>query len=273
MLVGEARGARRPELSPGGLASQRLRPASATTEPTTATSCRDSGALGLGPGGRLVSVENDAGRRQEAAEKLAAVRLTDAVDLVLADAKQVLTDTPTGWVDLLFLDAGRSAYVDYWPELLRVLRPGGLLAVADGGPAPRVGSGPARLRASGDAVGGVPVAAALQVDRHGARDAEFRPFRLRGDRCQQLSAHERRRAADADERVGRIALQCRAEFTRLDGSAGQIGGAGEVGAPAVGEARGRPPPTAVGHAVRDAAADQQHTQDAGDDQARATQHG
>ena len=78
-----------------------------------ATCCHDSGAFGLGPGGRLVSVENDAGRRQEAAENLAAVRLTDAVDLVLANAEQVLTDTPTGSVDLLFLDADRSAYVDY----------------------------------------------------------------------------------------------------------------------------------------------------------------
>ena len=78
-----------------------------------ATCCRDSGAFGLDPGGRLVSVENDAGGRQEAAENLAAVRLTDAVDLVLANAEQVLTDTPTGSVDLLFLDADRSAYVDY----------------------------------------------------------------------------------------------------------------------------------------------------------------
>ena len=112
----------------GLAASQRVRPPPGTTQPTMATCCRDSGAFGLDPGGRLVSVENDAGRRQEAAENLAAVRLTDAVDLVLANAEQVLTDTPTGSVDLLFLDADRSAYVDYWPELLRVLCPGGLRA-------------------------------------------------------------------------------------------------------------------------------------------------
>ena len=93
--------------------SQRVRPPPGTTQPTMATCCRDSGAFGLDPGGRLVSVENDAGGRQEAAENLAAVRLTDAVDLVLANAEQVLTDTPTGSVDLLFLDADRSACVDY----------------------------------------------------------------------------------------------------------------------------------------------------------------
>jgi predicted O-methyltransferase YrrM len=33
-----------------------------------------------------------------------------------------------GW-DMIFLDAERPAYAGYWPELVRVLRPGGLLAV------------------------------------------------------------------------------------------------------------------------------------------------
>lgn len=83
----------------------------------------------MGPGGGLVSVDNDAGRHQEAAENLGAARLSDALDLVLADAKQVLIDIPSGPVDLLFLDADRYARVDHWPELLRVLRLGGLLAV------------------------------------------------------------------------------------------------------------------------------------------------
>ncbi|TGD38323.1 hypothetical protein EB834_12515 [Brevibacterium aurantiacum] len=31
--------------------------------------------------------------------------------------------------DFIFLDAERPAYVDYWPDLVRVLAPGGLLAV------------------------------------------------------------------------------------------------------------------------------------------------
>ena len=30
---------------------------------------------------------------------------------------------------MIFLDAERPAYAGYWPELMRVLRPGGLLAV------------------------------------------------------------------------------------------------------------------------------------------------
>lgn len=31
--------------------------------------------------------------------------------------------------DMFFLDTERSAYPGYWPHLIRVLRPGGLLAV------------------------------------------------------------------------------------------------------------------------------------------------
>jgi predicted O-methyltransferase YrrM len=31
--------------------------------------------------------------------------------------------------ELLFLDAQRSAYPDWWPDIRRVLRPGGLLVV------------------------------------------------------------------------------------------------------------------------------------------------
>ena len=34
-----------------------------------------------------------------------------------------------GVFDLLFLDSERSEYVAWWPELRRVLRPGGLLVV------------------------------------------------------------------------------------------------------------------------------------------------
>ena len=111
------------------LLSTSLKPASAIEVGTSNGYSTIWLADALDAGGRLVSVDNDAGRRQGAVEDLVAVRLGDAVDLVLADAKQVLTDTPSGSVDLLFLDADRNAYVDYWPELLRVLRPGGLLAV------------------------------------------------------------------------------------------------------------------------------------------------
>lgn len=41
----------------------------------------------------------------------------------------MLAGTPDRSADLVFLDAERPAYVGYWPDLLRALRPGGLLVV------------------------------------------------------------------------------------------------------------------------------------------------
>ena len=38
-------------------------------------------------------------------------------------------ETADGGLDMIFLDAERPAYAGYWPDLVRVLRPGGLLAV------------------------------------------------------------------------------------------------------------------------------------------------
>ncbi|WP_167145797.1 O-methyltransferase [Actinomyces sp. ZJ308] len=86
-------------------------------------------ADGLDDRARMVSVESDQRRHGEAIDNLAAARLDDRVDLVLGDARQVLEKTRSQSVDFVFLDADRRAYADYWPDLLRILRPGGLLAV------------------------------------------------------------------------------------------------------------------------------------------------
>jgi predicted O-methyltransferase YrrM len=82
-----------------------------------------------GQGGRLTSVEIDAGRSSQAARNLQRAGLADAVELRVEDAADVLAQSADSYWDLVFLDAERPAYAGYWPELLRVLRPGGLLGV------------------------------------------------------------------------------------------------------------------------------------------------
>jgi predicted O-methyltransferase YrrM len=79
--------------------------------------------------GRLVSVDLDAGRLDEARANLAAAGLEAAVELRHEDAAAALAGTAEASLDLIFLDAERPDYPGYWADLVRVLRPGGLLAV------------------------------------------------------------------------------------------------------------------------------------------------
>lgn len=80
-------------------------------------------------GGRVVSVELDADRSAEAARHLADAGLAGFVELRLDDAGATLAASPDAYWDLIFLDAERPEYPGYWPDVVRALRPGGLLVV------------------------------------------------------------------------------------------------------------------------------------------------
>ena len=78
-------------------------------------------------GGTLVSVELDPERSAtaranlERAGLIAELRVQDAGEALRAGADE-------SW-DLIVLDAERPAYAGYWPDVLRSLAPGGLVAV------------------------------------------------------------------------------------------------------------------------------------------------
>ena len=79
-------------------------------------------------GGRLVSVELDAGRSRAAGENLERAGLDGVVELRTGDAADALRVSPDDAWDVVFLDAERPLYPGYWPDLARVVRPGGLIA-------------------------------------------------------------------------------------------------------------------------------------------------
>jgi predicted O-methyltransferase YrrM len=81
-------------------------------------------------GGHLTSVEMDPARMAEADDNLRRAGLAAFVELRLGDAGDSLAKSAEAVWDLIFLDAERSAYVSYWPDLVRTLRTGGML-VAD----------------------------------------------------------------------------------------------------------------------------------------------
>jgi len=55
--------------------------------------------------------------------------LAGCIRLVHDDAGQWLASAADASIDLLFLDSDREQYAGWWPQLHRVLRPGGLLVV------------------------------------------------------------------------------------------------------------------------------------------------
>jgi predicted O-methyltransferase YrrM len=80
-------------------------------------------------GGHVTTVEIEPARTALARENLANAGLARHVDLRTEDAARALRAHADDAFDVIFLDAERPAYVGYWPDLVRVLAPNGLLAV------------------------------------------------------------------------------------------------------------------------------------------------
>lgn len=80
-------------------------------------------------GGAVTTVEVSELKISLAKANFARSGLERFITLVHDNAGNVLKGTPEASVDLLFLDSERPEYPGWWPDLKRVLRPGGLLVV------------------------------------------------------------------------------------------------------------------------------------------------
>jgi predicted O-methyltransferase YrrM len=78
-------------------------------------------------GGHVVSVDTQ--EWPDVRANLDRAGVAALVDLRIVDGGGYLADLPDHSVDLLFLDAERVEYPGWWPHPIRVLRPGGVLAV------------------------------------------------------------------------------------------------------------------------------------------------
>jgi predicted O-methyltransferase YrrM len=82
-----------------------------------------------GSEGAVTTVERSPVKLAMAHANFARAGLANRIDHREGDAGDILRELDDGAYDLLFLDSLRSAYVAWWPDLKRVLRPGGLLVV------------------------------------------------------------------------------------------------------------------------------------------------
>ena len=87
-------------------------------------------ARGLAPGGRLVCCEIDEAYARTAEGNLRDAGLADMVEVHVGPALDTLRAMPTvEEVDFAFIDADKPSYAGYYEELLRRLRPGGLMVL------------------------------------------------------------------------------------------------------------------------------------------------
>jgi predicted O-methyltransferase YrrM len=83
----------------------------------------------IGPAGMVTTIERAPAKVAMARANFARAGLAGRIDQREGDAGDILRELDDGAYDLLFLDSLRTAYVAWWPDLKRVLRPGGLLVV------------------------------------------------------------------------------------------------------------------------------------------------
>ncbi len=78
--------------------------------------------------GTVTTVEASEYKVRLAAETFARSGLAYRIRQVHADAGLTLRSFPSDSFDFIFLDSDRSLYTAWWPDVRRVLRPGGMLA-------------------------------------------------------------------------------------------------------------------------------------------------
>jgi predicted O-methyltransferase YrrM len=80
-------------------------------------------------GGHVESLDIDPRRSEQACDNIARAGLGGMASCRTASAAQALSEYSDDAWDLVFLDAERPEYVDYWPNVRRTLAPGGMLAI------------------------------------------------------------------------------------------------------------------------------------------------
>ncbi|WP_174874324.1 O-methyltransferase [Vogesella oryzae] len=87
------------------------------------------GLAALANKGRLRSVDHSAHKTALASATLDSFGLQQTVSLLTGDAFGVLAGCDDESVDMLFLDADRSRYAGYWPEIARILTSRGVVVM------------------------------------------------------------------------------------------------------------------------------------------------
>lgn len=86
-------------------------------------------AEGLQKGGKIITIESDLQLEHRIQDNLSLLNLTEQVELILGDARQHLREIEQP-IDLLFIDAAKYEYSDYYDLSIEQIRSGGVI-IAD----------------------------------------------------------------------------------------------------------------------------------------------
>ena len=81
----------------------------------------------LGVGGRITTIELDEERVQIARRNIEAMNLSQVISVLQGDAYEVLKTLPDDAYDFAFVDAAKGQYINYYPDVMRVVKAGGII--------------------------------------------------------------------------------------------------------------------------------------------------
>lgn len=88
-------------------------------------------AYGLSENGRLDTIELNDELEDLIIEGFERAGLKDKISLHIGDAKEILLDLKDNVYDLVFIDANKREYCDYYNLIMDILKPGGLIVADD----------------------------------------------------------------------------------------------------------------------------------------------
>ena len=84
----------------------------------------------LPEGGHITTIENYDKRIVEAKANIEMAGLSSKITLLEGDAMEVMKDLESEKYDFVFMDAAKAQYINFLPEVMRLMKPGAIL-IAD----------------------------------------------------------------------------------------------------------------------------------------------
>ena len=81
----------------------------------------------LKEGGKITTLERFEYMLDKARENISKAQLEDKIEIIEGDAAETLLTLPDEYYDVVFMDCAKGQYINFLPECIRVLKPGGLL--------------------------------------------------------------------------------------------------------------------------------------------------